>query len=86
MQLGEFDQKKKHYYEQQIRKKKKKKERKTDLFQSAIFAKNNYQKKFITVEKQINTSADKHNKNKISRHLIVFQSKHFTALFGHKSF
>ena len=68
------------------KKKKKKKERKTDLFQSAIFAKNNYQKKFITVEKQINTSADKHNKNKISRHLIVFQSKHFTALFGHKSF
>ena len=68
--------KKPHYYEQQIRnnKKKKKREKKTDLFQSAIFAKNNYQKKFITLEKQINTSADKHNKNKISRHLIVSKS------------
>ena len=77
LQLGEFDQKNPIIMNNKFattKKKKKKREKKTDLFQSAIFAKNNYQKKFITLEKQINTSADKHNKNKISRHLIVSKS------------
>ena len=49
-------------------------DQKKPIIMNNKFATNNYQKKFITLEKQINTSADKHNKNKISRHLIVSKS------------